>query len=324
MINDNSRDNRLFFVDCNKNTLLLTVGDSWTWGDSLGDVSTRYRSNHVYGKYLSDYLNADWINYGYCGGGNNDTLLGLDLILQYVIDDYGFNLSRHKYNFLASSNWPDYDTFYSSVKQYPNIVNEIKNFIIPNYDYLTIDYETLSPLITKKYQNIYIVITLTETGRDSYDTNAKNHFTNLKNFLIDDETYVYQKITKLKERYSNINLVVARNFSCDFPETKNSLCIEKNWIQINFEENQKKGFDNHFYRFEDINKTGAVSSTAFNQITKKLNYDDQKQYIIDQIDSVDKVWHWLRNNPLNYNYASCHPTEESHRLWANYLKQYLK
>lgn len=338
------RINRLFFVDHNKNDLVITVGDSWTWGDSLGDVSVRYRSDHVYGKYLSEYLDSDWINYGFCGGSNNNILKALNLILQNVLDDYGFNLDQNEYNTLAGEDWPDYDTFYSSVKEYPNIVNEIENFITPDWhstfkeypkniseieNFITFNrptalnnYKELSRTITKKYQNIYLVITLTETGRDSDEIN-QDRFGDVEPFLINNEIQTYQKINKLKQRYKNLNVVVGRNFSRDFDEVKNSLSIEKNWIQINFEENQKQGFNNLGYSFNDINKNGAVSGIAFNVI-KKLKYKNKKQYMIDQIDNADKLWSWLRNNPLNYNKATCHPTEESHKLWADYLISYFK
>lgn len=322
-MNYNPRENKFFFVNHDKNNLLITVGDSWTWGDSLGDLSVNYRSKHLYGRYLSEKLESNWINWGWCGCGNNTILSALDIILHYVLDNYGFNLDRCIYEAFAGADWPNYDTFYSAVKNYPEISNEIENFVRTGWHHLGIDVENLPKLITKKYQNVYIVITLTETGRDRYDS-AKDQFTNVKDCLIDDETHLYQKLIKLKERYKNINLVVARNFSSDFKEVSNSISIEKNWIQVNFEENQRRGFDNFGYTFEDINKSGAVSGIAFEKIQTKLNYQDRKQYIIEQVESVDKVWHWLRNNPLNYNIATCHPTEESHKLWAEYLIQYLE
>ena len=282
-MNSNLQNNRSFFVNQDKNDLLITIGDSWTWGSSLGDLSVDYRSKHVYGRHLSERLKCDWINYGLVGGGNNEILSDLDLILQCVFNDHGFDLNHSEYDRLAD-------------------------------------------LTTKKYQKIHIVITLTETGRDTYDTNAKDKFTKVKDFLIDDELHVYQKIKELKEQYKNTNLVVARNFSYDFKECSNSLSIEKNWIQINFEENQRLGFDNLGYTLEDVSKSGAVSGIALNKI-RQLNYhdyQDKKQYMIEQIDDCDKLWHWLRNNPLHYNVATCHPTEKSHRLWANYLWQWIK
>lgn len=312
--------NKMFFIDQNKKQLLITIGDSWTWGGSLGDLSFDYRSNHLYGKYLSNYLDSDWVNYGYSGGGNNDILFALDLILQNILDDYGFNLDKHRYNELAGRYWPSHQKFYSSVTDYPGVVDEIKKFVVPGAEHLKID---LPNLYKKNYQNIYIVVTLTETGRDTYSKNSKNQFTNIKDFLIDDETQIYNKLKNLNQRYKNINLVVGRNFSCDFTEVKNSICIEKNWVQINFEENQRQGFDNHNYTINNLLQPGAVSGIVFDQI-KKLNYKDKKQYITSQIDNIDQLWKWLRNNPLNYNTATCHPTERSHQLWAEYLCQHLK
>lgn len=51
----------------NKETLLITVGDSWTWGDHLGNIDwiTQYddpiRLQTVYGKKLSEKLDSDWV-----------------------------------------------------------------------------------------------------------------------------------------------------------------------------------------------------------------------------------------------------------------------
>jgi hypothetical protein len=50
-----------------KDTLLITVGDSWTWGDHLGSINwiTQYddpvRLQTIYGKKLSEKLDSDWI-----------------------------------------------------------------------------------------------------------------------------------------------------------------------------------------------------------------------------------------------------------------------
>jgi len=50
-----------------KDTLLITVGDSWTWGDHLGSINwvTQYddpvRLQTIYGKKLSEKLDSDWV-----------------------------------------------------------------------------------------------------------------------------------------------------------------------------------------------------------------------------------------------------------------------
>jgi hypothetical protein len=70
-----------------KETLLVCIGDSWTWGDSLGPtlLNTQhmheeilfsskhdlvYRQEYCFGNHLKDILNSDWINYGMPGESN--------------------------------------------------------------------------------------------------------------------------------------------------------------------------------------------------------------------------------------------------------------
>jgi len=61
-----------------KDYLLITIGDSWTWGDSLGKIDIgnnvwddyEHRVTHTYGYQLSNLLDTDWVNIGICGGCN--------------------------------------------------------------------------------------------------------------------------------------------------------------------------------------------------------------------------------------------------------------
>jgi hypothetical protein len=57
--------------------LLVTLGDSWTWGDSLGTtdharcISDPHRLEMVYGRHLQDLMgDCDWINIGFPGIAN--------------------------------------------------------------------------------------------------------------------------------------------------------------------------------------------------------------------------------------------------------------
>ncbi len=57
--------------------LLLTSGDSWTWGDSLGKTKVRegrddeqHRLEHIYGNLVSEELGYDWINLALPGISN--------------------------------------------------------------------------------------------------------------------------------------------------------------------------------------------------------------------------------------------------------------
>lgn len=59
-----------------RDTLLITVGDSWTWGDHLGLIDWDRASNdpirltQIYGRLLADHLDSDWVNLARPGCSN--------------------------------------------------------------------------------------------------------------------------------------------------------------------------------------------------------------------------------------------------------------
>ena len=59
-----------------RDTLLITVGDSWTWGDHLGNIDWNKASDdpcrlqQIYGRLLADKLNSDWVNLARPGCSN--------------------------------------------------------------------------------------------------------------------------------------------------------------------------------------------------------------------------------------------------------------
>ena len=53
------------FVNRQSKELLVTIGESWTWGSDLED-----RLKSVYGALVSDHLDCDWLNLGLPGIGN--------------------------------------------------------------------------------------------------------------------------------------------------------------------------------------------------------------------------------------------------------------
>jgi hypothetical protein len=64
----------------NKDTVVVCLGDSWTWGDSLGDA----RIKQFYCRHLADHYCADFINAGFRGFGNSWTLFIGQLLLEKV------------------------------------------------------------------------------------------------------------------------------------------------------------------------------------------------------------------------------------------------
>lgn len=55
------------FVDRNSDCLVVTVGDSWTWGSNL---NIKNRLEQVYGNLIAAELEADFLNLGQAGSNN--------------------------------------------------------------------------------------------------------------------------------------------------------------------------------------------------------------------------------------------------------------
>lgn len=83
-------NNPYYYKSRDSDRLIITVGDSWTYGDSLGKTKVRngvddtnYRLEHVYGNLLTDQLNADWMNLALPGGSNYCMLNWLGQLLDH-------------------------------------------------------------------------------------------------------------------------------------------------------------------------------------------------------------------------------------------------
>lgn len=60
------------FVSRDSPELLVTVGDSWTWGSdiSLNNRDHQYRRDHVWGSLIAKRYDYDWLNLSLCAQGN--------------------------------------------------------------------------------------------------------------------------------------------------------------------------------------------------------------------------------------------------------------
>jgi hypothetical protein len=71
-----------YYVDIqDRKTLIVSLGDSWTYGDSLDESE---RTRQIYGSLLSQHYDADIINVGYRGGPNSWILLAGNFIIDQL------------------------------------------------------------------------------------------------------------------------------------------------------------------------------------------------------------------------------------------------
>jgi len=74
--------NEVTFFNNNSNKLIITCGDSWTYGDSLDD-----RLNEIFGMELAKQFNSDLLNIGFRGFGNSFILNFVNKIIKDNIEN---------------------------------------------------------------------------------------------------------------------------------------------------------------------------------------------------------------------------------------------
>ena len=84
------------FVTSGSTTLVVTIGESWTWGDSLGKTKhtiyddKKFRLANVYGGQLANMINADFLNIAAPGQSN----LWISTHFKLLMD----NIDQFQYN----------------------------------------------------------------------------------------------------------------------------------------------------------------------------------------------------------------------------------
>lgn len=232
--------NPYYFESKDSNRLLITVGDSWTYGDSLGKTKVRdgiddteYRLANVYGYHIANQLGHDWMNLALPGGSN------------YCMLNWLGQLLGRKFN----------------------------------------------------YQDITCVITLTEAGRHEELRWAQGE--QLQQVLEQIVTKTYTMVKELRLRFPKVTFKVAHNFT---DSISGYGVIEKTWLEVLTNQQLQ---DNTFIVISDH--------------IKQLNYD---RTYPDTPDIIDRA---LRRIDILDACAYCnkedsrHPTEQGHKLWADYL-----
>ena len=257
--------------------MVICYGDSWTWGDSLGQSCAatgsddfEFRSQNVYGYHVAHSLNADFVNFAIPG------------IYNYWVHD------RLK---------------------------------------ILIDHDMCN--LSSKYNKIYIIVTLTELGRDfvldKYTENFKEFYdyTNAsgKEILKQAERFDFLQLLQIQSLLpKNALLIVGRNFTDTQPENKHLVknLVPMNWCDILFDKQE----------FEPVGNVVMASHgvSQFAQFIKlnKLDSIECKQWMTEQIiPKSQKQIYLLDKSIYNYKKASKHPTPQGHKLWADYLTEYI-
>jgi hypothetical protein len=180
--------------------------------------------------------------------------------------------------------------------------------------------------LCKRYQKIYIVVTLTEIGRD-FD--FKNYCTDFENFFTVDSKTLPEELCKACERFDffhldkiekqlpdNVTMLVGRNFTHVHPDNKQLMkcLLAKSWSDLLF---QKQNFN--------FDQNVIIMSHGIDRFdnyvrSKKIDNQHYKQWLSDVIYPIAKKQiDLLRRSKYNYKIATKHPTPKGHEIWANYV-----
>jgi len=262
----------------NRSKLIICFGDSWTWGDSLGNTNlhngiddVEFRSNNIYANWLANDVDADFVNCAIPG------------IFNFWIHDRLQILLNH-------------------------------------------DIQRLS----EQYEKIVIVVTLTELGRDFVFDRYQQEFgafynwktsSTVEEILIQAERFDFLKIKYIQSKLPDTcNMLVGRNFTNTFDQNLNIVdnLLPKNWAQIIFE---PQGFE--YYNNVRMMSHGVGNFDEF-IVKENLNSVEYKQWMTSVIlPSGKKQIDLLEQSQYNYKKASKHPTPQGHKMWADYLLNYI-
>jgi len=300
--------NRLWYheLDRNSDTLLITVGDSWTWGDSLGKTTIKfddydYRTTHIYGHILSDLLASDFINVGLPGGSNFYILLHLELVLASLKKKY----KNVKLVFtLTESGRELQSNFEDNQKEYQN--------------WQGADWPAFEQILAGNADPSKLKLVLDETKNTSFGRNMKL-FTSLHSAKNMAELFcIYEQVTfdVLTEYFKNFNIdwTVVRNFTSSFPSNTaniNGRLISTRWTDIIAKNGKLNQYPSGIFALSLY-----MSIQPMIRMANKLGIGSTQEYekLLDK--SIDAIG-WLDNSP--YNAKRSHPLDQGHRWWAEYL-----
>lgn len=164
------------YVDRSSDTLLVTIGDSWTWGAGISDLNpdatnitaeqNDFRLNCLYGNIISKEKNWNWLNLGFYAMGNQWMV---DKVFEFraLLPLLQFKEIIVMINFTSTGRW--FYTFHDSLTDY-------KTFFQTNRMADVDDYEDFLFGLNKKMLRDINMLTNSETRvKLLVGTNAIDH-----------------------------------------------------------------------------------------------------------------------------------------------------
>lgn len=305
----------------NSQTLVITAGDSWTWGVGLSDNACTNnrnfikRTNCIYGNVLSSAMESDLINVGWPGLGNIHIIDSTFKVINRLIKNY----KQIYVIFCLTESGRDVDlSFDSNNDMYENILRGP-------------DWPAFDEIITHRYSLKKLKFAL-------FDLNKSNvHFQYLlrgflratrsrKNVLDILDAYERTSFKMLvneanKTRYSNIKYFVGRNFVSTFERNipiltnNNIFYLPQRWTDIVALRGKITQYPKKVYAVTNL---GIVPFFYFGQSRKLPGVVEKEQILKNSLLAID----WLESNPYCCE-SVAYPNQLAHQWWADYILENL-
>lgn len=278
--------NPYYFKSQNSDTLLVTLGDSWTWASECSGTEDFFnfcakdwlidnrvilninqdRINHAYGNILSDTIGCDWLNLGVPAWGN---LQIAELIkhLSRIIPDLDYKKIIVVCTFTEVGRW--FNTEEDQHVDHARLINKVEE--------------------TK---------------------NVNSMLAELNHLVID-------QITASLDPYPQVQLLVGTNFvdHIGFDHLRPEQILPVPWYQL-----LGISYDIPVYIGTLISISGFERGLTDGLIPKKLK-PIFKSWIISAFEQSDMFYKSLR--PPYFLSSKQHPLFDGHKVWADYILQHI-
>ena len=196
--------------------------------------------------------------------------------------------------------------------------------------------------LSETYDKVYIIVQLTETGRDwkpkegSVVNFRSEELIGLRgnsfyDYFVNYENWFSDKLNKLQEQYPNCEFIVWRNFTRwlggDFGNIKT---VDKVMIEYFYELTLKHGSDKIVNllknKYGDTLPVSVGGNPHWEELPKNglggfFHKDTESiQCILDECDKWEKAMDWMKDsNNIFEGRGAYHPSSIGHRVFAEYI-----
>ena len=306
-------------VERGKKVCSAFFGESFTYGDSMATEIKSIKMSDVQQKRYNIHPKS-WVEdeLTYMDG---DTKVSVDNI-RYRFDNFSYrmnnNLGGHFSRLL------DTDYLLKAVPGQSNVG-------------ILMGLESSIEYLSDAYDKVYIIVQLTETGRDWKHENIlceeliELRGNSFYDYFVNYENWFSDKLNKLQEQYPNCEFIVWRNFTRwlggDFGNIKT---IDKVMIEHFYELTLKHGSDKVVNslkkKYGDTLPVSVGGNPHWEELSKEglggfFHKDTESvQCILDECDKWEKAMDWMRDsNNIFEGRGSYHPSLIGYRVFAEYI-----